>query len=82
MRALCTSLPATGGIYRVRGFDPMWSPCIGIWLAEITNPLEWTGHEPSFHWRCFRPLNERPKEAETDIGVFYPLLTAKTLEDA
>jgi hypothetical protein len=35
-----------------------------------------------FHHTGFRPLQDRPKEADTDISVFYPALNVKKLEPA
>jgi hypothetical protein len=44
-----------------------------VWLKEIGGPF-------NYHHSSFRPLQDRPKEADTDISVFTPLLNAKTLE--
>lgn len=49
------------------------SGIVGLRLAEFAD------QRPYDH-RCFRPLQDRPKEADTDISVFYPLLKTKTLE--
>lgn len=33
-----------------------------------------------YEWAGFRPLQERPKEADTDISVFYPLQNVRERE--
>lgn len=40
---------------------------IGLRLADF-NPDHWFVHT------AFRPLTDRPKEADTDVSIFYPLL--------
>lgn len=58
---------------------------VGLRLKEIINqPRAWIDadglEEGAFCASYFRPLQDRPKEAQTDISVFTPLLTAKETE--
>jgi hypothetical protein len=73
------SIPRVNDVVTIRTIMPSTCPCgkcpeeIGLLLDEHHN-TEVLGMEPVFVWRCFRPLQDRPKEADTDISVFYPML--------
>lgn len=67
-------LPVKGVIYTVRELKACGIMTIGIALR--LRELPW--------WHCrsgFRPLQDRPKEADTDISIFHPLLNVKQKED-
>jgi hypothetical protein len=74
MRHFVPNIPRKGGIYHVRGYDPIVvaPDCIGheyIWLCEITNPRVGVS-EPSFLAAHFRPVLER----KTNISIFTAML--------
>lgn len=83
-------LPVRGQIYTIRDIGP-WeveghdSKIVCVRLFEIRNKVCcWTGtttvSEFQFAaWR-FRPLQDRPKEADTNISVFKPLLKATKVD--
>jgi hypothetical protein len=64
--------PRIGLIYSIAGIEPDGTM---ILLQFKEYPLNC-----GYDHRAFRPLQDRPKEADTDISVFTPLLNAKTLE--
>lgn len=68
---LPTGAPVKDGIYKIRKIEALGGTVM-LHLYEIP------GHR--WHHTGFRPLQDRPKEADTDIGVFLPALNTKTLE--
>lgn len=67
-------LPVKGQIYTVAR--------LGSVLDLIMVGFKELSRRHQFHWIGFRPLQERPKEADTDISVFTPALEVKTVETA
>lgn len=63
---------AEGKIYAVESLGPCGS--CGHILVKLK------GVESHWHHTGFRPLQDRPKEADTDISVFLPALNVKKLE--
>jgi hypothetical protein len=66
-RPLC---PAKGGVYRIMTIrECSWGIVLGL--------KEFQGINDEFDHRAFRPLQDRPKEADTDISVFGPIVREK-----
>lgn len=66
-------MPSKGTIYTVAGMVPDADDEILLQLKEM--PI-YCGYDH----RSFRPLQERPREADTNIRVFTCLLDSKALE--
>lgn len=53
-------------------------------FLEAGHPMlrftKYVGVDVAVDYRCFRPLQNRPKEADTDVSVFYPLLNIRVVE--
>ena len=66
--------PRLDAIYTITaiGCSPLVDCEVVVMLKEITD-----GHW--FGYTGFRPLQDRPKEADTDISIFAPLLNTKEL---
>jgi hypothetical protein len=77
------SVPEINKIYKIRaiGLSDLDRRPV-VWLHEFAG----TGFAHCFDAKGFRPLQDRPKEADTDISVFTPLLDVtrfvKKREDA
>jgi hypothetical protein len=76
---LLTNEPAVGGPKEAEIVT-----IIGLFGAVFNDEqlvmLRLREHIEQFDSRGFRPLQDRPKEADTDISVFYPLLKVKEPE--
>jgi hypothetical protein len=67
--------PVKGNIYTISRIERLWCGIVMVYLREVAAD----GHR--WHHTGFRPLEDRPKEADTDISVFTKLLDpAKTTE--
>ena len=65
--------PAKGVIYTVRAVGVPTE--LGIPVAFVCLRLKELPEKNWYKAGGFRPLQDRPKEADTDISVFYPSLT-------
>ena len=62
--------PVKGSIYRITAIRPFPR---GFWLSF----KEFPGGDDEYEHHAFRPLQDRPKEADTDISVFSPIVREK-----
>jgi hypothetical protein len=67
--------PKRGEIYTIASIEaPDWATEVFVTLKEMSASGFFTAS-------CFRPLQDRPKEADTDISVFTRLLNVREKED-
>ena len=74
-------LPVRGGIYKIRNIIAR-AEDIGLMFSELINPSQaWRdGYgEAAFNVEYFRPLQDRPRETDTDIGIFNQILVDASL---